>query len=121
MPPQQDARFELFIEVTKAQVEAIKENTRELQSIKEELRSQSTIYARQEEKLNEINKHFTNGFKSDIVEHISETGDKISKTENKMLEKISGLSTNLKIQWTLLLLGLIPLLGYVIKDIAEKN
>lgn len=97
--------IKLFIKVTEAQIEAVKENTRHLEKIASELESHS-------ETLKKIDGHFTNGFKTDLV-------DQISTTEEKILEKVSSVANSFKVQWAIIGVGVVPIMYYFIKDVIR--
>lgn len=87
--------LEAFIAATDRQIEAIQKNTEALQEIKAEARIQTLSLQAQQVSLEDMKKHFTNGFKTELI-------NKIAATESSMDAKLSTLDKDMKIQWAII-------------------
>lgn len=81
----------VFVEVTQRQIDAIKENTEALNKIEAEARIQTHQLEAQQKSIDELKKHFTNGFKTEILNSIGESA-----------EKMEALDKDMKVQWAIL-------------------
>lgn len=94
----------------KVQVEATKENTKQLEEIKAILLRNKEIDERQDQKLEKISNHFHNGFKQEIMEQIKES-------EEKVVGSLSGLISNIKFQWVIMGSGIVPIIYFFIQNL----
>lgn len=87
--------LQAFIAATDRQIEAIQKNTEALQEIKSEARIQTLSLQAQQVSLDEMKKHFTNGFKTELL-------NKLSATEKNVDDKLDTLDKDMKIQWAII-------------------
>lgn len=84
-----------FIDATDRQIEAIQKNTEALHDIRTEARIQTLSLHSQQASLEDMKKKFTNGFKTELLEKIATSDDKVDK-------KLSTLDRDMKIQWAII-------------------
>lgn len=96
-----------FVEATDRQIEAIQKNTAALHDIRMEARIQTLSLQAQQASLDDMKKKFTNGFKSELL-------DKIESTEDKVEEKLTALDKDMKIQWAIIGGGFLTVVASII-------
>lgn len=87
--------LQAFIAATDRQIEAIQKNTEALQEIKSEARIQTLSLQAQQAALEEMKRHFTNGFRAELI-------SRLSGTEEKVEGKLDALDKDMKVQWAII-------------------
>lgn len=103
-------RIDAFIKAAEKQTEAVRQNTVELQSIRYALEKNLECLQSQDKKLDKIEHHFSNGFKTSIITNMTQV-------EKGLGEKLGKLINGLKIQWVTMTLGFIPAMYYFVKQV----
>lgn len=96
-----------FIDATDRQIEAIQKNTEALHDIRTEARIQTLSIHAQQASLDDMKKKFTNGFKTELLE-------KIDASEEKVDEKLTALDKDMKIQWAIIGGGFLTVVASII-------
>lgn len=84
-----------YIDAVQRQIDATIDNTKALQKIEAEIRIQTNAVQSQERSIEEMKKHFTNGFKTEILKKIADGEDALDK-------KMSEIDKDMKVQWAIL-------------------
>jgi cell division GTPase FtsZ len=87
--------LQAFIDATDRQIEAIQKNTEALQEIKAEARIQTLSLQAQQVALEDMKKHFTNGFKAELL-------NRLAASEEAIDDKLSDLDKDMKVQWAIM-------------------
>jgi hypothetical protein len=103
-------RIDAFIQAAERQTEAVRQNTVELQSIRYAIEKNLECLESQDKKLDKIEHHFSNGFKTSIITNMTQV-------EKGLGEKLGKLINGLKVQWVTMTLGFIPAMYYFVKQV----
>lgn len=93
----------LFDKALDAHIDAVRENTRQLQMLSLDMSKQTTLSERQTVAMEAIADKL-----GGIDRHVEEVDDKLS-------EKVGSLITSLKVQWVTISIGILPVLYFVVK------
>jgi methyl-accepting chemotaxis protein len=86
-----------------AHIDAVKENTRQLQTLSLDMSKQTSLSERQAVAMEQI------------AAGLGGLNDRINEVEKGILEKLSSLVTSFKVQWVTISLGILPILYFVVK------